>query len=426
MTGTTVIIIFLVLLVIRVPLAFSMAMAGIAYVVVDGLPISISAQRMINAINSFPLLAVPLFIFAGHVFNVAGVTNSIFRLARLFLGRQPGGMAQVNVGASLVFSGMSGAALADIGGLGNIEIRAMTDQGYRKSVSAAITVASATIGPIFPPSIPLIIYAVVASASSLQLLLAGIVPALLLTAFLMVQLFFIARRNPKDYPVDPISPQRGDRRRAFVSALPALFAPVLLISGLLVGAFSPTEIAAVTLFYAIILGVFVYRELTLAKFMSAVALTVRTTSSILIIASASGLFSLALTFEGVPQQLSSALLGISDNRLVLLLLVNVLLLIVGMFMDTIAALLVVVPLLVPPLVTAGVDPIHLGVVVVLNLMIGLLTPPVGMSLYLISDIAKVKVEEVVKEVIPFLIPLFLALIVLTLVPEISLWLPGLF
>lgn len=424
MSGTVLVLLFLVLLVMRVPLAFSMGLAGLAYILAEGLPVTVVAQRMGNAINSFPLLAVPLFIFAGNVFNAAGVTSRIFRFARLLMGRQPGGMAQVNVLASLIFSGMSGAALADIGGLGSIEIRSMTDQGYRRSVSAAITTASATIGPMFPPSIPLIIFAVVAETSSLKLLLAGIVPAVLLTLLLMTQVYYLARRD--GYPVDTIAPKRGERRKALLAALPALLAPLLLISGLLVGTFSPTEIAAVVLVYAIFLGAVVYRELDVRAFMTTVRDSVRTTSAILIIAAASGLFAFALTVEGIPQQLAAGLVGISDNRLVLLLIANLILLVVGMIMDTIAALLVVVPLLIPPLVAVGVDPVHLGIVVVFNLMIGLLTPPVGMSLYLISDVAGVSVEEVIKEVIPYLIPLFLALILLTLLPGLSLWFPSLF
>ena len=426
MSGTVVLLLFVILLVLRVPLAFSMGLAGMTYMLVEGMPAVISAQRMLNSINSFPLLAVPLFIFAGHVFNASGVTQRIFLLARLVLGRQAGGMAQVNVAVSLVFSGMSGAALADIGGLGNIEVRAMSDQGYRRSLAAAITSASATIGPIFPPSIPLIIFAVVAGASALQLLLAGIVPAILLTLLLMIQVYFLARRRKVDYPTDSISPTRDDWRRGILGATPALIAPILLIGGLLIGIFSATEIAAVTLLYAILLGLFVYRELKWTNFIGAVRESVRTTSAILLIASAAGLFALALTLEGVPQQLSSLLLDISENRFVLLLMVNLLLLVVGMIMDTIAALLVVVPLILPPMLAVGVDPVHLGIVVVLNLMIGLLTPPVGMSLYLISDIANVKVETVIKEVLPFLIPLVLALVVITLVPQLSLWLPAQF
>ncbi|MEZ5725780.1 MAG: TRAP transporter large permease [Paracoccaceae bacterium] len=321
----------------------------------------------------------------------------------------------------MIFSGVSGAALADIGALGKIQVDEMTRQGYRKDFAAGLTVAAATIGPIFPPSIPIIIYASVANVSAVKLLIAGIVPALLLTAFLMIQVAVIARL--KSLPRDDIRPAAGDVLRKFVFSVPALFAPVLLIGGLLSGYFGPTEVAGVTVAYALLIGIFVYRSLGLRKILGALRETTEATANILFVVSTAALFAWVLTLDQVPMKVSALMLGVSENPLVLLLLVNLLLLVVGMVLESIAAILIIAPIVAPALTAAGVDPLQLGIVFVLNLMIGLLTPPVGMSLYMISIVARMPIGRVIAGVMPFFIPLLLSLLVVTLVPQLSTWLP---
>ena len=413
--------VFVVALVAGAPIAVALGLAsGIAILAFD-LPLHVLAQRAVNALDSTPLLAVPLFILAASLLNAMGVTTHIFDLVRLVVGRVRGAVAQVSILVSLIFSGVSGAALADIGALGKIQIDQMTGQGYRKEFAAGITIAAATIGPIFPPSIPLIIYASVTNVSAVQLLIAGIVPALLITAFLMAQVAVMARLY--DLPRDTVSPSlRAVATKAFVS-LPALAAPIILIGGLLSGYFGPTEVAGVTVAYALLIGFFVYRTLTFGAVWESLRETAEATGGILFIVSTAAVFAWVLTLDRVPAVAGAYLLSISDDPLVLLLLVNLLLLVVGMFLESIAAILIIAPIVAPALHAAGVDPLQLGIVFVLNLMIGLLTPPIGMSLYMVSIVAKMPVHSVVRGVLPFFIPLILSLLVVSMVPAVSTWLP---
>ena len=424
MGGLEIIILFIILILVGIPISVSMGLTSVLYIIIEGLPLSVVAQRMGNSINSFPLLAVPVFIFAGCLMNTSGITQRIFSFVRSIVGGIPGGLAHVNVLASLIFSGMSGAALADIGGLGNIEIDAMKDQGYRLDTASAITAASATIGPIFPPSIPLIIYATVAEVSGVKMLIAGIVPGILLSGLLMLEIALLAKIQK--FPHDKNVVDRQTRMRLFIKAFPALLTPVILVGGLLSGFFSPTEVAGFTVFYAIVLGMLVYKELNWRNVKQMAGDTIRSTANIMFVVSCAAIFAFVLTIEQVPMQMKDFLLSISDNGLVQLLLANVILLIVGMVIEPIAALLVLTPILVPTLTASGVDPIHLGIVMVLNLMIGLLTPPVGMSLYLVSIVSKVPVQKVIRAVLPYFIPLIISLLLVILFPSLSTWLPGLF
>ncbi|WP_159591733.1 TRAP transporter large permease [Chelativorans xinjiangense] len=418
------ILIFAATLALGAPVAVSLGLSSAIVIVTYGLPVNVLAQRAVNALDSTPLLAVPLFILAASLLNAMGVTTHIFDLVRLLVGRIRGAVAQVSILVSLIFSGVSGAALADIGALGKIQIDQMTGQGYRKNFAAGITIAAATIGPIFPPSIPIIIYASVANVSAVQLLIAGIVPALLITLFLMLQVAIIARVY--DLPRDVVSPSlRAVAKKALVS-FPALLTPVLLIGGLLSGWFGPTEVAGVTVAYALLIGFAVYRTLTLGAVWESLRETVEATASILFIVSTAAVFAWVLTLDRVPAKAGAFLLGLSDDPFILLLLVNLLLLVVGMVLESIAAILIIAPIVAPALHAAGVDPLQLGIVFVLNLMIGLLTPPIGMSLYMVSIVAKMPVHAVIRGVLPFLIPLLLSLLVVSAVPAVSTWLPRLF
>lgn len=415
--------IFTVALVIGAPIAVALGLSAGITIVTFGLPVHVLIQRSVNALDSTPLLAVPLFILAASLLSAIGVTQHIFDLVRMLVGRIRGAFAQVSILVSLIFSGVSGAALADIGALGKIQIDEMVRQGYKKQFGAGLTIAAATIGPIFPPSIPIIIYASVTNVSAIQLLIAGIVPALLITLFLMLQVAVMARMY--DLPRDTVSPSlKAVARKAFIS-LPALLAPIILIGGLISGYFGPTEVAGVTVAYAMVIGFFIYRSLTLKAIWDGLRETVEATASILFIVSTAAVFAWVLTLDQVPARAGAFLLGLSKDPVVLLLLVNMLLLIVGMFLESIAAILIIAPIVAPALHAAGVDPLQLGIVFVLNLMIGLLTPPVGMSLYMVSIVAKMPIQSVIRGVLPFFIPLLLSLLAVTLIPAVSTWLPRL-
>jgi tripartite ATP-independent transporter DctM subunit len=422
MMSLAALLLFLAMMLLGLPIAFSMGLSAALVIWWADLPLAVIAQRSVNALDSSPLLAVPLFIFAASLFNHAGITKHLFELIRVIVGRIRGGLGHVTVLTNLVFSGISGAALADIGALGGTQIRLMREQNYRDEFAAGITMAAATIGPIFPPSIPIIIFAAAAEVSAVKLLLAGIVPALIIAFFLMAQIAVMARLQ--NLPRDTVGFSLPHFGKTLLVAFPALFAPVILIGGLVSGLFGPTEVAGVTVAYAVILGTLVYRELTWAGVILAARETVQATASVLFIVASAALMAWVFTIDRIPTLATEFLLALSKDPVVLLFIVNVILLLVGMLMESIAAILILAPIITPALVAAGVDPVQLGVIVVLNLMIGLLTPPVGMSLYMVSIIARMPLHRVIAGAMPFLIPLLLSLLVVTLVPAASTWLPS--
>ena len=422
MEGFLVVLAFLGLFVLGFPVVLAIGIPCVVYILANGLPIDLVAQRTLYALDSFPLVAVPVFLFVGSLMNSAGISRYIYAFADTAVGRMPGGLAQVNIFGSLIFAGMSGSALADIGGLGRIEIDAMRNKGFSSPFAAAVTSSSAIVGPIFPPSIPLIIYGTVTGVSVIQLLLGGIVPGLLCVAMLMLMTSWLAHR--RNYPRAARWPRRGELWRDFKPAFPAIVAPVILIAGMLLGWFTPTEIASVTLLYAILISSLFYRELTWQGVVDAAYETIRASAGILLIVSVAALFGWILSVESVPQKLTGIMLSISTNPYVLLMMVNVLLIVVGMFLDSTTAILVIAPIIAKPLVAAGVDPVHLGMVVVFNLMIGLLTPPMGLALFLVADIARVTMKDVLREMVPYYIPLRVTLVLITYVPSITTWIPS--
>jgi tripartite ATP-independent transporter DctM subunit len=403
------------------PVVLAILLPAAAYVLINDIPVELIGQRMSYALDSFPLVAVPIFIFVGNFMNQAGITERIFRFADTLVGRAPGGLGQVNIFSSLIFSGMSGAALADIGGLGRIEVRAMTARGFTPEFAGALTCASAVVGPIFPPSIPLIIYGSITSVSIVQLLLAGILPAVICVVLLMITVAIMTRW--REFPRAERWSNPSEILRDFLPALPALLTPVLLVAGMLLGFFTPTEAASVTVLYVILISAFVYRTLTWRHLLYAAYETVKSTSAILIIVAAAAIFGWILTIEQVPQTFAGLLLSLSTDPLVLLLIANVILLIVGMVLDSTTATLLVIPIIAGPLHLAGVDPVHLGIVAIFNLMLGLLTPPMGLALFLITDIARISMRSVLRELLPLYLPLVATLAIITLLPEIPLWLP---
>lgn len=421
--GLVIVAAFLLLFIAGFPVVYAILIPSIAYVLIEGLPFGLLAQRITYALDSFPLVAVPIFIFVGNLMNSSGITDRIFRFADTLVGRAPGGLAQVNVFSSLIFSGMSGAALADVGGLGRIEIAAMLKRGFSAPFSAAVTGASAIVGPIFPPSIPLIVYGSVTSVSIVQLLMAGIIPALICVVLLMLTVAFLAIRHK--LPRAERWPTWGEIGRDLLPALPALLAPILMIAGMLAGLFTPTEAAAVTAVYVILVSALFYRELTWAHFWNAVMMTVRSTSAILIIVAVAALFGWILAVEQVPQDFSRWILQFSTNPIVLLLIANLIFFIAGMFLDSTTATLLVVPVIAPPMVMAGIDPVHLGIMVIFNLMFGLLTPPMGLSLFLLTGIANISLRALLRALLPFYLPLLATLAIITFADGLVLWLPSL-
>ena len=403
------------------PVVLAVMIPAVAYVLWNGFPIELIGQRMAYALDSFPLVAVPVFIFVGNLMNQSGITEVIYRFATTLVGRVHGGLAQVNIVGSLIFSGMSGAALADIGGLGRIEVKAMASHGFKREFAGALTCASAIVGPIFPPSIPLIIYGSATNVSIIQLLLAGIVPALICVALLMITVAFLAWK--RNFPRAARWPTPRELWADFLPALPALMTPVLLVSGMLLGFFTPTEAASITVAYVIFISAVIYHTLTWQHLVHSAFETLKSTSAILIIVAAAALFGWIMAIEQIPQTVANQLLSLSTDPLMLLLIVNVILLIAGMFLDSTTATLLIIPVIAGPLHLAGVDPVHLGIVAIFNLMLGLLTPPMGLALFLITDIAQVSMRAVLRELMPFYIPLVATLAIITLFPELSLWIP---
>src|SRR5215217_2775010 len=422
MSGFIVVLAFLALFVLGFPVVLAIGIPCAVYMLANDLPLELIAQRTLYALDSFPLVAVPVFLFVGSLMNSAGISRYIYAFADTACGRLPGGLAQVNIFGSLIFAGMSGSALADIGGIGRIEIDAMRQKGFNAPFAAAVTSASAIVGPIFPPSIPLIIYGTVTGVSVIQLLLGGILPGLLCVAALMLMTGWLALR--RGYPRAARWPTFAELWRDMAPALPAILAPAILIVGMLVGFFTPTEIASVTVAYTVLISALFYRELTVKGVLDAAYETIRASAGILLIVAVAALFGWILSVEQVPQAMTEAMLSVSTNPYVLLI-VNLLLLVVGMFLDSTTAILVIAPIIAKPLVAAGVDPVHLGMVVVFNLMIGLLTPPMGLALFLVADIANVSMRDVLREMGPYYVPLLATLLLITFVPAITTWIPRL-
>jgi TRAP-type C4-dicarboxylate transport system permease large subunit len=454
---------FLVLMIVGAPVAVSMAVASLLYLIIyDVAPDVILAQRMIAGVESFPLLAVPFFILAGNLMNIAGVTGRIYAFAVALVGWMKGGLAQVNIVGSVIFSGMSGTAIADAAGIGTIEIKAMKDHGYPVEAAVGVTAASATLGPIIPPSLPFVIYGMMSNVSIGALFLGGLIPGVVMTLLMMVTVaVFAYRRNwGSDAPFDAsalmsaalevftvlafpfaiygltavgLSPNQAillglvallalDWYFDF-SAVMALMTPVILIGGMTLGWFTPTEAAVAAVIWSLFLGLVRYRSMTMRTLAKATFDTIETTASVLFIVTAASIFAWLLTVSQAAQLLSDAILGITQNKWVFLALANVLMLFVGCFLDTIAAITILVPILLPIVLKLGIDPIHFGLIMTLNLMIGLLHPPLGMVLFVLSRVAKLSVERTTMAILPWLVPLLLALIAITFIPALTLWLP---
>ena len=458
-------IVFLLMMAGGIPVAIAMAGSSLVYILATGtLPPFAVVHRMIGGIDSFPLLAVPFFILAGNLMNNAGITNRIYNFALALVGWLKGGLGHVNVLGSVIFAGMSGTAIADAAGLGTIEIKAMQDHGYATEFAVGVTAASATLGPIIPPSLPFVIYAMMANVSVGALFLAGILPGVLMALLMMATVAYFAHKNGWGGDIRfsgsrfgkalietavvagwPLAvwglveagaqPQltvavalvllfAADRYFKFQAVLP-IMTPVLLIGGMTTGIFTPTEGAIAACVWAMVLGLAWYRTLSWKMFVKVCLDTVETTATVMFIVAAASIFGWMLTATGVTAQIAEWVLAVTKQPWLFLLMANLLMLFVGCFLEPTAAITILVPILLPIARQLGIDPVHFGLVMVLNLMIGLLHPPMGMVLFVLARVAKLSVERTTVAILPWLVPLLVSLIILTYVPAVGLWLPRL-
>ena len=411
---------FVLLLVIGVPISISIGASAVLGCLSLGYPLVVIGQKMVSGIDSFLLIAVPLFILAGNLMNAGKITDELFGPAKALAGCRPGGLGHANVVASIIFAGMSGSAVADAGGLGAIEMEAMKKNGYDEDFAGAVTAASSVIGPIFPPSIPLIIYGSVASVSVDQLFMGGVVPGLLMGVLLMVMvLYFAIVRRYERHPF-----RLRALIRQFLGSIPALITPVIILCGFVVGWFTPTEASSIAVIYSLLIALFLYRTLDWKSFKKCLKDSAISSANTLFIIGTSTLFTYVMAMEGISRQFADVILGISSNPNVVLLVINVLLLVLGMVMEPGAILTLMLPVLLPIANGLGLDLVHFGVMVVLNLMIGQVTPPFGVCLFVISDVNKLKLERLYRSILPFLVPLILTLILVTYIPGIVTALPN--
>jgi tripartite ATP-independent transporter DctM subunit len=412
---------WLATILVGMPLYVTMMLAALVFLVLGGLPLSILPQKMSASMNSFPLIAAPLFILMGHILTAAKVTDRIVEFASAVIGWVRGGYAHASILTSIIFAGMVGSAVADAAGSGAIEIKAMRKAGYRPETAAAITASAATIGPIIPPSLPMVIYGVTADVSIGRLFMGGVIPGLLMGLSLMVMVAIVARREGMArHPFGGFL----NIGRTFLRTFFALFTPVLLLGGMFSGIFTPTEAAAAACLWALFLGFVVYRTLEWKQIPGILMETIETTGLVMALVMAAGALGWCLSISRLPQVFTPWILSWVESPLLFLLFVNILLLVVGCFMESLAALLILIPILAPAALSYGIDPVQFGVMMILNLIIGTITPPVGVVLFVVTRIANVSFEVMSRVILVWLIPLLVVLAAIAVWPPLTLWLPN--
>ena len=414
-------IIFLVLLLIGVPIAFSLGLSSLFYLFTNNIPLTVISQKFYSGMDSFTLLCIPGFMLAGALMNGGGITRRILNFCNSFLGHFRGSLALVNIVASMVFAGISGTAIADVCSLGSMLIPAMVDDGYDDDFSVAVTAASSVVGPIIPPSVPMVIAGSCVSISVGKMFQAGIIPGILLGMALCIPTYIISVK--RNYP-------RHDRAGWKVrlettkDAIWAMLMPGILLGGTLSGVFTPTEASIVTCVYALVVGVFVYKEIQITDVPRIVWENIRACASIIVLIGLANVFAYILTAERIPQMVANSILSITDNRIVVILLINVVLLFVGMFMESLAAILITFPVLLPVATAVGMEPVHFALMAILNLMLGLTTPPVGMCVCTGAQIGKISAFKAFKATIPFLATSLIVLMLVSFIPQLTLWIPS--
>jgi tripartite ATP-independent transporter DctM subunit len=414
--------VLVVLFMAGVPVTYALGFAALIIMKLStGMKWMTIGQQMIAGLNSFTILTVPLFLLAGNLMNKCGVTTRLFRFARVIVGWLPGGLGHVNVVGSFIFAGMSGTAIADAAGLGVLEIKAMDEAKYDHDFSCAVTAASSTLGPIIPPSMPLVVYGTLSGASIGALFIAGVFPGVIMALLMMALVFYLAltRKFPRDK-----FPTRREFLRGIKGGILPCMAPVIILLGIYTGLFTPTESAAVVVLYAVILGLFVYKEITPRSLVEIVKQTIGDAIGICILISAATLFGNVLVKAMIPQSILKFIIAGVHSKTMFLLILNFALLIVGMFMETVSSITILTPIILPVALSFGIDPVHLGIILVLNLMIGVLSPPFGVVLFAINRVGQISMARLIKSLAPWYVMLLLALIVVTFVPSLTTWLPG--
>jgi len=415
---------FAVFLVSGAPVALAFLAAAVMFLLWTGIPLSVAGQAMIGGVSNSTLLAVPLFILAGELMNTGGITQRLFAFSSAVMGHVRGGLGHVNVIASIIFAGISGSSSADAAGLGRVEIEAMRKAGYRKEFAAAITAASSTIGPIIPPSIHLVLYGAIAEVGVDYLFLAGVIPGLVMGICLMAGIYIQVVTGREACPTHPWV---GAKRLigSFWEAILPITAPLVIVGGILSGYFTPTEAGVVAVFYVVLVGLLI-GELQLDGMIGALSRTVRSSAVVLLILATAQAFAWGLTIERVPEAIATGLLGVSESQVIALAIILVLLIVIGLFESASANLVIITPILMPVAMTLGIDPVHLGIIIVLALTIGVITPPVGMSLFIVAEITKLPVNRIAVATLPYTLALIVALIITAYAPDMVLWLPRLF
>ncbi len=416
--------IFTILLALGIPIAFVLGISSVLYLWKTQMPFVLVSQRVFVGLDNFLLLAVPLFILAGKLMNASGITRRLVDFFYILIGHIRGGLAYVNIIASVFFAGITGAGAADTAAIGSIMIPAMKKEGYSSGYSGAVTAISSTIGPTIPPSIAMVVYGAMAEASIAKLFLAGFIPGLLLGFAQLLVAAYFARRQ--EFPVRQKVLSIRTATEGFLNTILAILMPVILLGGILSGVFTPTEAAGVAVFYALIVGFFIYRELKISSFLQILYETSVLAGTILIILAMAHLFGWILAAEAVPEIVAKGMTSVTKNPILILLLINILLLFAGTIMETLAAIILLTPILLPLAQSIGIDPVHFGVIMVVNLNIGLATPPLGVCLIVASPIAEVSLERIALSTVPFLLASIGVLFVITYVPQLVMLVPNLF